>query len=439
MTTSLAHLSRLEALVGPAHATRGDGLARYRLGGCIPALALHPADEGEVSRILALAWELRLAVIPWGSGLHQGMGRLPERYDLALDLGRMDRLVAHEIGDMTATAQAGLCLERLAERIAPHGQLFPLDPPRGEGATLGGVLAANLSGPLRGRYGTARDLVLGLRIVHADGTVTKGGGRVVKNVSAYDIPKLYLGAFGTLGVIVEATVRLYPRCEEEIGDLWLLPDPAAAQALAERLLHSAVVPTRLELLDSGAAHDLLGQRVGAALVISIAGIPEAVASQRRMVAEMAAAHGGRAGEAAVAPDLFRQIADFPWHGPADGNLTLRWRAGLLPADCAKGLQAMAAAAAPTGRMSGMATVSAGMLRGVACSQDPDGLVAAFQAARRACETLGGYLVLLEAPDAVRSRVDPWGPPPASLALMQGLRAEFDGRAVINPGRFLTGL
>lgn len=428
----------LTALVGAAQVATGEGLGRYRLGGRLPALALLPADEGEVSRVLALAWERRLAVIPWGAGRHQGMGRPPERYDVALDLTRMDRLVAHEVGDMTATVQAGLPLGRLAERLAAHGQWLPLDPPRWEEATLGGALATGLSGPLRGRYGTARDLVLGLRVIHADGTATKGGGRVVKNVSAYDMPKLYLGAFGTLGVIVEATVRLYPRCEAEAGEVWLLPDQAAAQGLAERVLHSAVVPTRLELFEAGAARDVLGERTAAALLVSVAGIPEAVPSQRRMVAEMAAAHAGRLGESPVTADLFRRIADFPWGGEG-GGLALRWRGGLLPADCAEGLQAMAAAAAPAGRLTGAATLSAGALRGTLRAEGPAELAAAFERVRRACQALGGYLVLLEAPGEVWGRIDPWGAPPDSLPLMRKLRAEFDGRTVVNPGRFLAGL
>jgi len=129
---------------------------------------------------------------------------------VALDLRRLDRVLAYEPGDLTATVQAGIRMDGLHRQVGDQGQIFPLDPPMAGQATLGGVLAANLSGPQRCRYGTARDLVLGVRVAHADGTITKGGSRVVKNATAYDITKLYIGSHGTLAVILEATIRLHP-------------------------------------------------------------------------------------------------------------------------------------------------------------------------------------------------------------------------------------
>lgn len=427
----------LRSLAGPEGLRVGEAAARYALGGRVPAAALLPAGEEPLARLLALAWERGWGVVPWGSGLHQGLGRPPERYDLALDLTRLDRVVDHQPADMTVTVQAGLPLGSLQGMVGGAGQLVALDPPRGAGATLGGLLATNLSGPLRCRYGTGRDLVLGLRVVHADGTITKCGGRVVKNATAYDLPKLYLGAFGTLGVITEATLRLYPRPADEAG-LWaIFPDGAAAQALADRILGAAPAPTRVELLDGPAAAACGLGPVGAALLVTLGGVPAGVAHQRRLVEELAQAHGGSLRALASLEAAAAAVQDFPW-GPGGGAAPrARWRGGVLPADSAKAVQAVAAGAGKGVRSAAAATVGSGSLRGFLEAEEPTRLAAAVGAARRALESLGGYLVLLEAPEAVRAGVDVWGPAPDGLELMRGIREAFDPRRILNPGRFLV--
>jgi glycolate oxidase FAD binding subunit len=159
---------RLSALLGADDVLMGAAASRYRLGDREPSVAVLPDDEAEVSGVLALA----------------SLGNFPSRYDVALDLRRLDRVLAYEPGDLTATVQAGIRMDGLHHLVGDQGQIFPLDPPMAGQATLGGVLAANLSGPLRCRYGTARDLILGVRVAHADGTITKGGSRVVKNATA---------------------------------------------------------------------------------------------------------------------------------------------------------------------------------------------------------------------------------------------------------------
>ncbi|MFA5026630.1 MAG: FAD-binding oxidoreductase [Candidatus Methylomirabilota bacterium] len=422
--------AELLAVVGAPHLVTGEGRLRYRIGGAVPRGALQPADAGEVERILALAWRDGLGVVPWGGGFHQGIGRPPARYDLALDLARLDRVIDHQPGDMTVTVQAGLTLEALAALLGRHGQHCPLDPPPATRATVGGVLATNLSGPLRCRYGTARDLVLGLRIAHANGTRSVGGGRVVKNATAYDIPKLYLGALGTLGVIVEATVRVYPRPPADAGEIIAFPDLSAAAAMADRLLHSSLVPTRLELLDGGGGR-------GIRLLVTLAGVPEAVAFQQNAVAEMAAVAGGKLQTEQLPADL-DLLGEFPWGadtGRGDGVL---WRGGVRVADCARAMAAVRGVAGMDVSSEAAATVSAGTLRG-RLSGGPEALCQAALKVRTSLEGLGGYLVVLEAPPAVRTALDVWGSPPGSLHLMQQLRQAFDGRRILNPGRFLESL
>lgn len=278
MTVATSVIEDLRAIVGAESLVTGERLGAYNLGGKTPQAATMPADEEEVSRVLALAWKADLGVAPWGGGCHQSIGYPPSRYDLVLDLTRLNRLLAHEPADMTATAQAGVRMADLQRQLGDRDQFLPLDVPMAGRATLGGALAARLGGPLRCRYGTARDLVLGVRVAHADGTITKGGAKVVKNATGYDVTKLYLGSHGTLGIILEATFRLYPQPEAEQG--WWLGTSGldTPQRLANRILGSHLVPNRVELVDRVAARAC--GISGPGLVVSISGLPETVAGQR---------------------------------------------------------------------------------------------------------------------------------------------------------------
>ncbi len=300
-------------------------------------------------------------------------------------------------------------------------------------ATLGGILATNLSGPLRCRYGALRDLVLGIRVVHADGTVTKGGAKVVKNATAYDITKLYLGSLGTLGVIAAASLRLYPRPPVEGAWECTLADAERGQALATRILGSHCVPTRAELLDRGD-----GQ---ASLFISCAGIPEAVKAQAGEFRSMAAELGAVPVPIADPDQAWRDLSDFPWRAfhTAEGAPRAIWRAGVLPSACAQAMRAIRETAGGRGMVSMAASVAAGVMRGEVVAQSSDELASCLRAARDAVAELGGYLVVLDAPAAVRAQVDVWGPDPDGLDLMRQLKDTFDPRRILNPGRFVEGL
>jgi glycolate dehydrogenase FAD-binding subunit len=434
-------LSALRDLVGQEHVLTGDRLADYRLGALTPIAVVQPGDETEVSRVLGLTSGEGLGVVPWGGGAHQSLGLRPCRYHLALDLSRISRLIEHEPADMTATIQAGMRFSDLQGRLKTRGQFLSLDPPLADRASLGGVLAANLSGPLRCRYGTARDLVLGVRIAHPDGTITKGGAKVVKNATAYDITKLYVGSLGTLGVILEATLRLYPIPAVEVG--WWLPvaDLARAQALAIRILGSHLQPNRVELLDGGAGLTCGGSGVGAALMVSCAGGREAVKSQGNELEAMAREAGACIIPVSDPGRTWTALRDFPWV-PEDGTpekLRAIWRGGVLPANCAKAMHAVRDAT-PRGVEVGVAAgVAHGVLRGVFRSGTTEELVKSLRTAREALASLGGFLVVLDAPREVREQVEVWGPPSDGLDVMRRLKTAFDPKGALNPGRFVGGI
>ena len=202
----------LGAIVG-ASAMAGAPVAGIATAdGRAPRWVVRPSTLQDAARVVALARDENLAVVPHGGGHAQALGFLPERVDLVLDLGGLDAIVEHNPEDMTATVQAGVTAGALATRLAAHRQSLPLDPPGWSGRTIGGIAATGASGPLRMRYGTMRDLLLGVRFIQADGVLTWGGSRVVKSVTGYDVPKLLVGSLGTLAVLGELTLRLHPRC-----------------------------------------------------------------------------------------------------------------------------------------------------------------------------------------------------------------------------------
>jgi len=195
-------LDKLHAAVGAAHVLSGVELSPFVVEGRTPDAAVFPGSAAEVAAVVRVAAEAGVPIMPWGGGTAVDLGPPPPRAGIVLSLRRLGHLLEHEPGDLTVTAEAGMTLADLQTALRARGQWLSLDPPDAERATLGGVVAANASGPRRQLYGTVRDLLIGLTVVTADGSLLHGGGKVVKNVAGYDLPKLFVGSHGTLGIIV---------------------------------------------------------------------------------------------------------------------------------------------------------------------------------------------------------------------------------------------
>jgi glycolate oxidase FAD binding subunit len=240
-------LDKLRAIVGPAHVLSGVDLSPYVVEGRTPEAAVFPGSLDEVRAVVELAAVAAIPIVAWGGGTAASVGTpiAPDRPGIVLGLGRLNRLVEHEPGDLTATAEAGITLGALQSALRTRGQWLSLDPGDPERATLGGVMAANAAGPRRHLYGGARDLVIGMTVVTAAGAVVRAGGKVVKNVAGYDLPKLFVGSYGTLAVIVDVTVKLRPLPEEVrlVGvSFERLKDAAAA---IRALIASDLIPNAL--------------------------------------------------------------------------------------------------------------------------------------------------------------------------------------------------
>src|SRR6266699_2196962 len=233
-----------------------DTLRNYAVDGLLPRLVVTPTTVEEVAQIVALTNAHGLSLLKRGGGSRMSIGGLPERIDVLLETNRLTRLLEHEAPDLTCHVEAGLTLAALQAQLATKGQWLPFDPPDAEQATLGGLLASNASGPKRLRYGSARDLVIGLQVVQASGEVARSGGHVVKNVAGYDLNKLYIGSLGTLGVIVEANFKLQPFPTSEHTILLTFLNAADAMQTVMALLGSLLTPSAIELIDSRAASDM---------------------------------------------------------------------------------------------------------------------------------------------------------------------------------------
>ncbi len=236
--------------------TDPDTLRDYAVDGLLPRIVVIPETGEQVAQIVALTSQHDLTLMARGGGSRTNLGAIPDQIDVLLETSQLTRLLEHEAPDLTCHVEAGITLAALQEQLAAKGQWLALDPPDAQQATLGGILASNASGPKRLRYGSARDLVIGLHVVQANGEIARSGGRVVKNVAGYDLNKLYIGSLGTLGIIVEANFKLQPLPADERTLLLSFPNATDAMQMVIALLGSLLTPSAIELIDAGAANDM---------------------------------------------------------------------------------------------------------------------------------------------------------------------------------------
>jgi len=417
------------ALVGPAWAA--PGRADDAVDGVVPTSVVRPAGIEQVQAVVRAAVGDRRALVPSGRGAHLDVGAPPARVDVLVRLDRLARVIDHQAADMTVTVETGCSLACLGAALAAAGQWLPLDPPRPEETTVGGLIAADLSGPLRASQGTVRDLLIGLRVVGADGAVVTGGGRVVKNVAGYDLPKLHVGALGTVGVIVEATFKVRPRpaAEEAIVVACRTAREAADAALAVR--DSDVAPLWLEVAGAGGLAEGPGE--GAALVVGLGGIAEEIAEARACVQRIAESLRLRAAMVSGGTALRARLGAFPVE-PAVAVL----KAATLPAEVGAVMERIAAAAREQGTAARcLAHASSGVIR--AAITEPAAVAPLVQALRPTLERAGGSLTIERAAPTVKRGVEVWGDPGPGLPLMRSVKAAFDPSGVFAPGRYVGGL
>jgi glycolate oxidase FAD binding subunit len=399
------------------------------------ARVARPASVEEASQVLRAAAADDLTVAIAGGGSKLGLGNPPERADLLVSTERLDQVLEHVAGDLVVRAQAGVRLADLQERLAPAGQWLALDPPE-PSATLGGVMAANASGPRRLRYGTVRDLIIGVTVVLADGTVARAGGKVVKNVAGYDLAKLFCGSFGTLGLVAEVIFRLHPLPAAAAVVTVAVDTPARAGEAVQRLLRSTLEPSAVEL-----TVDEWGWP--ARLTVVFEGIEPGVEAQAAAAVELLA----QVGEAAVAGPGETDAALHQLGALAFEKAELALKATFPPADLPAVLAELRGG---LGRWAGQVSVHAasGVLwlasaarEGQLRDDSPEipRVVEAIAGTRERLVARGGSLVVIKSPPVLKGTVDAWGPAGDALGLMRRVKERFDPERRMSPGRFVGGI
>ncbi len=360
-----------------------------------------------------------------GGGTESSLGYPIRDVDLLVRTTLLDRVVDYAPADLVVEVEAGATLASLQTSLAPHGQRLALDPPEPERATIGGLLAANTYGPRRARFGSLRDLIVGISFVRADGASVRGGGKVVKNVAGFDLPKILVGSLGTLGLITSATFRLHPIPDRTRALCVAYLDAAGVRGLVREISAARLEPV---------AHVARHERGRYACYVVFEGFESGVAEQIDRFAAIARALGVAAEE--VDPAVPAMI-----DRDARGFGDVRLRAAVPPAAFETLHRNLVEPfARELDRTEIVAYPSLGVAFASGYARDAAELVVPLGAMRRSCEAIGGNLVSIAIDSAgLAARFDPYGTLPPAFPLMHHLKERFDPGHHLNPGRFVGKL
>jgi glycolate oxidase FAD binding subunit len=401
-----------------------------------PARVAEPADAAETAALLRAAADAGDAVVVHGGGTLQAAANLPSRYDLALATRRLDAVHAYDPRDLTIGAGAGMTLGALARTLAEHDQFIPFDAPLVARATIGGTLAAGWAGPRRATYGRPRDLVIGASAALVDGTVASSGGMVVKNVTGYDLGKLYVGSHGTLGALVRVNLKVLTA--PAARRLALAPfEPDGRERVVAHAYGRAVEPVAALLVDAALAPRHLADGDGRPLLVALFEGSEALVD--RALREFRSALGAagvaetRVLDDRIAAEAFQTIVD-GYVASRERSVTFLARG--LPSDASARAE-LARAVAPDGfTIDTIADLATGDV--IARLSWRPHHEAALPAAVVALRSAFGRAHRIAGDPNAWAAIDAWGETPAALATMLALKAQFDPRGTLAPGRFFDG-
>ncbi|MGB2672704.1 MAG: FAD-binding oxidoreductase [Candidatus Acidiferrum sp.] len=420
-TTPLDIEHEFRAILAPDSiraATQADAICAVQ-----PRFVLEPANEQQLAAVLRIANEAGLTVAPRGGGTKLSWGNTPSRVDLILSTARLDKIIEHVWADLTVSVEAGCTIQKLQFALAQHGQRLACDPLWPERATVGGALSTNDSGSLRLRFGPLRDLIIGVTIALSDGTLASSGGKVVKNVAGYDLPKLVTGALGTLGVITRAVFRVHP-----------LPHRAKTLSVSAGNLEN-MQRLILAVQDSKLAHTSLQARVAndADPIVDIlfegteTGIDAQEAQMRELVAAAPVSEGSGS-----AWNASQEVWNF-----TDSSSIALAKITMLPNAIAHTIEIVQRLQS-THKTPWKLTMQATGIAWLRMEAKLENFHAALSDLRRELERAGGSLVIHHRPSAMPA-IDAWGQPGDALPLMRAVKTQFDPNNTLNPGRFVGGI
>ncbi len=412
-------------------------MQNFALGDLSPQTVYEPRDADELTQILKQCDAENCAVVPWGGGTLQQLGNPPTRYDAVISTRNLNQVIEYAFDDLTITVGAGMTLANVNRVLSEHGQFLPLDIPHPTRATIGGALAANANGALRLRYGPARDYMLGLKFANVQGQIIKAGSQVVKNVAGYELHKVQVGAFGTLGILTEATFKAFPQPPAEISMWATFDELQTAGAAVGQIWNLSVPPLAIELFNADAARMIDSNAHGAwHIAARFGGSKATMAAARDLFTNAANENNARAAnELDDAQKIWRAIADMPAtlrENFADAPLV---RASVPPKELHNALNLFLQFTPPPRLFSHAAVAS--------LYASFDGDISAQQnilsKLRAQLHEIHGHLIIESAPATLRKSINAWDDVGASFKLMQALKRKFDPHNILNPGRFVGGI
>lgn len=395
-----------------------------------PAGVAYPDSQEALAAVMACAHRHGWRLMICGQGSKLTWGRPISAADLVICTAGLNRIVDHAAGDLTLTVEAGARFEDVQAQLAKAQQCLGFDPAYGDRATLGGIVATADTGSLRQRYGSIRDMLIGVSFVRHDGQVVKAGGRVVKNVAGYDLMKLMTGAYGTLGVLTQLTFRTYPLAAAS-QTLLFTGSPDAVAALTAAVRRSSLTPVALDGLSSRLLPQAPSQET-VGMVAQFQNVTAAVTEQGQRLQAMAQ-------DFAVTPQVlvgdaeasfWQRLQHTLWPSPETEAVIAK--IGVLPAEAISLLQFFETAL-PAGVE--CSRIHAGSGVGILQIQREVASAELLATVRSRCQGSGGYCVLLTGPASLKQQFDPWGIQPPTQRLMQSLKAQFDPQDRLNPTKF----
>jgi glycolate oxidase FAD binding subunit len=406
-----------------------EGTAADAVAGVVPRVVHTPSTRTECAEIFRATSAQGVAIAPMGGATERDLGAPPRRLDAVVSSLGLNRILEYAPPDQVVQVEAGVTLAALQDALAKEGQRLAIDPPDAARTTIGGLLATNAFGPLRTRYGSLRDVLIGISIVRADGSVARGGGKVVKNVAGFDLPKLMVGALGTLGMIEAATFRLHPVPETQTTMRARGLTAAQVRAIVAEMRERRLEPAAVVALGEGGAWDLF---------VRFEGFAAGVRQQRDRFAEAAGEVPCAADELSADDARLHRVR----HDASRTSGSTCFKISALPAAFAW----LAAEVLPPleGVLEGASgvfypTLGLGFLTGDAGDAGDAAITATIARARAALAPSRGSLVVQRCPLAMHATLDVWGPPPPAFPLMKRLKERFDPGGRLNPGRFVGGL
>jgi glycolate oxidase FAD binding subunit len=447
--------ARFESLLGRQYVLSDPVLLkRFVIDGTEPQLVIQPQNAEQIAAALAIASEQDWSVVPFGSGTRQHLGGVPDRIDIVLSTERLNAVERYDPGDLTIALQAGVQVKDAVQLCAKHQQLLPVEAL--SNATIGGALATGENGPLRAGFGASRDFCIGINFITGDAVSGRGGGRVVKNVAGYDLMKLMIGSYGTLGVIVSANFKLFPLPKQTITCVCEFSSLAETVQFRDWLLKSPLTPIAAEIISPSAveylsdteprdpdewAPDSLADQLDHSwqLAVRFAGSDRVLTRCRTELGSSIA--GELIGSEEV--KFWKGLSGFEERMMKRHSTAMVFQVSVPIADVQSAMEAAELAATEYNFIAliiGRATVGSLVVAFIPLAIDPPN-VAQFAGAAsdfRSRLSKASSAVVSYCPVEAKHHFDVWGSTPTDVDLMQRIKRTLDPKGILNRGRFLLG-